>query len=276
MKPSTNFSSELTRDQLQSIFDLKLWPTLFYSAKPSISPLCHFIGGQPACGKTGLLQSVGKKLSKVGGVIINGDDFRSFHPRYIEISESNPFQLVELTAKSSAAWIKLAIDKCVRERISFVLESTFRNTSAVMDTVSLLEARNYRQMFYIFAVHKDISWSRCFLRQERFLEETKITRLVTEQVHNDGYMGVEKTLASLLAKGDKSISIYNWKGEIACDFGMGSNSLMDSFKTLRENALSDFEIHQVQETVLSAAKLMQQRDAMIELEALLNHFKHIL
>ncbi|WP_405511757.1 zeta toxin family protein [Spirosoma sp. KNUC1025] len=54
----------------------------------SDKPIGILLGGQPASGKTGLIKQLRRTYSNRKFVVINGDEYRQFHPRARMIGET--------------------------------------------------------------------------------------------------------------------------------------------------------------------------------------------
>ena len=251
-------SAEDNAQRFQSV----IWPTLFGNSTPSLNPVCHFIGGQPGCGKSGLLHELTRVIRTDGGIAINGDDLRVFHPQYIEMCTQDAFSIVEWTGPDAALWLRSTIKKALSDRISFAMESTLRNPQVVQDTFFELEKADFDINFHVMAVPKEISWARCFFRQERFLKETGATRKVTKKIHDDAYDGCEVTIRSLIANHPEiNIIIYDASGIPASGSVHGHNHVLDRFTHLRNRELTLEERDSVSEILILTRDMMRARGA---------------
>ncbi|MBO0929712.1 zeta toxin family protein [Fibrella aquatilis] len=60
---------------------------LFKRIKPQLvnRPIGILLGGQPASGKTNLIETIKRNTPDRQFVVINGDEFRTYHPNYTAI-----------------------------------------------------------------------------------------------------------------------------------------------------------------------------------------------
>ena len=75
----------MTPAQEQEAFDM-IWDglTTQSKARPTSSPKGFVLGGQPGAGKSKMVSRLGAELNR-NLLVINGDEFRRYHPNFDEI-----------------------------------------------------------------------------------------------------------------------------------------------------------------------------------------------
>ena len=74
----------MQRSDVEAIFELKK-ADLIRDAKTSSNPIAILLGGQPASGKSTLAIVAEKEHKNETFLVINGDDFRIYHPQHEEL-----------------------------------------------------------------------------------------------------------------------------------------------------------------------------------------------
>lgn len=59
-------------------------------------------------------------------MVINGDDFRSYHPSYGELQRTDPLNAARYTDHDSGRWVEKLIAAAQERRVNLVIESTMR------------------------------------------------------------------------------------------------------------------------------------------------------
>lgn len=72
------YSDEEFQYRYQKIYDF-----LTFQRKVMETPIGYILGGQPGSGKTTLQKIIKEKNANI--IVIDGDTFRAYHPRYDEI-----------------------------------------------------------------------------------------------------------------------------------------------------------------------------------------------
>ena len=82
--PLASYSKRQFQRKAQQVFR-----KLFKKATPENDRQCIgiLLGGQPASGKTNLIETIKRNRPDRQLVVINGDEFRAYHPNYKAISD---------------------------------------------------------------------------------------------------------------------------------------------------------------------------------------------
>lgn len=148
----------------------------------STAPCAVLLGGQSGAGKT-TLHSIFRK--KFGGnvIVINGDEYRSFHPRYRELDQQYGPEAVAYTAPWAGKMTEALIDELSRRGYNLIIEGTLRTYDVPMKTATLLKERGYNVSLALMAVKPEISLVSCLIRYESMRIAGTIPR-ATDPAHH--------------------------------------------------------------------------------------------
>ncbi|MEF2560814.1 MAG: zeta toxin family protein [Eggerthellaceae bacterium] len=148
----------------------------------SIAPCAVLLGGQSGAGKTTLHPIFRKKF---GGnvIVINGDEYRSFHPRYRELDQQYGPEAVAYTAPWAGKMTEALIDELSRRGYNLIIEGTLRTYDVPMKTATLLKERGYNVSLALMAVKPEISLVSCLIRYESMRIAGTIPR-ATDPAHH--------------------------------------------------------------------------------------------
>lgn len=207
---------------------------VFADARPSPSPVWVGIGGQPGAGKTAGRQTALRLATTDSVVPIIGDDLRPFHPAYGQLMREAPLQMPERTQDALEAWVELALEHAARERISTLVEGTFRRPEVTLATARRFKDAGFRTHLVAVAV---AGWESRLSTVERFVtdhREGRAARWTPMAAHEAGLAGTPRTIRA--AERDASIdriSVVTRRGDVLFD-GSGASRLGAARALLRE------------------------------------------
>ena len=91
------------------------------------------LGGQPGSGKSVLTDSIKNQTPNV--VCINGDEYRSWHPKFSQIQEKYGKDSSKITAKFAGKVTEYLINRAIKEKYNVVIEGTFRTAETPLKTL---------------------------------------------------------------------------------------------------------------------------------------------
>lgn len=148
----------------------------------------YVLGGQPGAGKSYLNELANEKCHK-NIVIINGDDYRKYHPDYSEFQKMYGKDSPKYTAAFAGKMTEAVLNKAIEERYNIVIEGTFRTSETPIKTLSKMKENGYKTEVMIQTCSKDLSWKSC---QERYIAMQKVDEINgtnearwTDQAHHD-------------------------------------------------------------------------------------------
>ncbi len=150
----------------------------------SDNPRAFILGGHPGSGKTVLHRLHLRELYQ-NAVVINGDDYRRFHPNFEQIVLMSNGNYIEDTRVFSGKMVEKLIDICSDRGFNLIIEGTLRNASVPIETCAKLKAKNYNVYLSVMAVHPIFSYLGTIQRYEKEKEEkSKSPRLTTKRQHD--------------------------------------------------------------------------------------------
>lgn len=133
---------------------------------PSDNPQAVLLGGQSGAGKT-TLHNVFRNALNGNVIIVNGDEYRSFHPRYKQLCAQYGIDAPAHTAAWAGRMVEAVIDALSVMGYNLVIEGTLRTSDVPLKTAALLRGRGYGVSLALMAVKPEISLVSCQLRYEQ-------------------------------------------------------------------------------------------------------------
>lgn len=153
------------------------------SKTSQLHPKAMLLGGQSGAGKTTLHDILNREFSN-NVIIINGDEYRSRHPRYKELDAAFGPEAVNHTASWAAAMTEALVDELSRMGYNLIIEGTLRTTEAPITSATLLRKRGYGVSLALMAVKPEISLISCQIRYEQMRLAGTIPRATDPAHHN--------------------------------------------------------------------------------------------
>ena len=141
------------------------------------------LGGQPGSGKSVLTDNIKNQTPNV--VCINGDEYRSWHPKFSQIQEKYGKDSSKITAKFAGKVTEYLINRAIKEKYNVVIEGTFRTAETPLKTLKELKDNGYKTFACIKTCPAEISWSRCLARYEIGLKDKTGKERFTDRSHHD-------------------------------------------------------------------------------------------
>ena len=188
---------------------------------PYRSFLGIMLGGQPAAGKTRLIEKLVELNVGRNFITINGDEFRTYHPRYHEISEQHGAEAPRLTQPFSNALVEFAKQECLRRRHDMIIEGTMRMFGVIERTVAELRQYNYEVEAHVLAIPTEDSLLGIFRRYEGELQLTGFGRFSAIAVHDEAYRQIPFNVQTAYdQRMFDRINLYgrDWAGRLGVDF----------------------------------------------------------
>jgi UDP-N-acetylglucosamine kinase len=173
--------------------------TSFDNAKREKHPIAIILGGQPASGKTQLFEYIQNNIyPDKQFVVINGDEYRSHHPRSIDIEIEHGKNYADKTQPFANDLVKFMKEECIKKRYNFILESTFRNIGTIKNTSEELKKDNYKTAVHALSVSYWDSILGIFERYEGQIKAKGFGRFSPITTHNEAFTALPKNLKSCL------------------------------------------------------------------------------
>lgn len=150
---------------------------------PAANPRAMLLGGQSGAGKTALHELCVKRF-KEGGIVINGDEYRSRHPRFAELDAQYGPEAVAHTAAWAGQMVEALVGALSSMRYNLVVEGTLRTSEVPMRTAELLRRKGYGVSLALMAVKPEISLLSCQIRYE-LMRLAGTTPRATDPAHHN-------------------------------------------------------------------------------------------
>lgn len=166
------------------------------------------LGGQPGSGKTTIHFVVRENNPNI--IVINGDDFRSYHPNFSKLQKKYGNDAVKYTQKFSNQMVECLIDKLSSKKYNLLIEGTLRTTGTPLNTYNLLKSKGYSVELSVMAVSKEVSWQGTINRFNEMQSMGLTPRATPKESHDVVVNNIVQNLDELykLNKFD-NITLYN-------------------------------------------------------------------
>ena len=169
----------------------------------------YVLGGQSGAGKT-TLHRIFKKELDGNCIIINGDEFRPYHPRYREIKEQYGEEAVGMFSKFSGQMVETLIEELSQEGYNLIIEGTLRTAEVPLKTARNLKEKGYTVDLGLMAVKPQISYLSTIDRYERMLDKGVNTRITPKEHHDKIVDNLSKNVDEIYKSGEfANIRIYD-------------------------------------------------------------------
>ena len=167
------------------------------------NPICIYVGGQPGCGKSTISRKLRSQTSTNGLVDISLDNYRSYHPHYLEIEEciKNHWEnrvetandtkgndIADFTHNFASVMSDTVLDDVSKvvngKSYNIVLEWGMRTPEAPLERMRDLKSKGYTNVVDFILVHKDISKEACKIRADIMNNFSHILRRVPDYFHD--------------------------------------------------------------------------------------------
>lgn len=119
-------------------------------------PTAYLLSGQPGAGKT-VLSSYIAGLYNGNVVLLNGDEYRRYHPNYRELYEAYGVDSVKMTSPFSSTVTEKCIDELSDKRYNLIIEGTGRTYDVPKKTAKQLAPKGYSVEIAVIAVRPEVS-----------------------------------------------------------------------------------------------------------------------
>ena len=145
-------------DDVNTVFRLILAGLKFRDdLKPCNDQLtAYLLAGQPGAGKT-VLSSYIAGLFNGNIILINGDEYRRYHPNYRNLYDAYGAEFVKTTSLFSSSVTEMCIDELSERRYNLIIEGTDRTYDVPKKTSKQLAPKGYSVEIAVIAVRPEVS-----------------------------------------------------------------------------------------------------------------------
>ena len=173
----------------------------------------YVLGGQPGAGKSTLTSRIEEKM-KNNIIVINGDDFRSYHPNYKNLVKAYGDDSVLYTQKFSNAITEKLIEDLGNEKYNLIVEGTLRTSEVPLKTSRLLHDKGFNTNLSIVCVKPEFSYLGTLERYQKMKENGFIARATPKEAHDNVVTNFAENLSKIyLEKEFDNIEVFTREGK---------------------------------------------------------------
>ncbi len=187
---------DLSEEEINIILREKIIPQIIGNISPQIVKDAFILGGQPGSGKSTLVREL-LKLN-TNAVFINGDDLRSYHPKYYSYLIENNQEAADMTQPACNFWIESLIQECAIRGLNMIVEGTMRTKEAPLSTAKMLKGQDYNINLVVLSTPYELSLLSLEYRYEELKKLGISARYTKKSSHDEAYRNIETTLKTLL------------------------------------------------------------------------------
>ena len=234
---------------------------VFKGAKKSERPTIFIMGGQPGAGKSTLINRLINSDEGRECLIINADEYRTYHPKIKEIYEKYPDDLAAITDMDVRDWTQRIFAKAIENRNNIIFEGTMR-TNQICNTIKDLHQKGYDVNIHVMAVNFFESKLSTYSRFEEAVRAGGMPRHTPPEAHDETYDKMLDTLQQIEDEGYfNRITIHGRNKEVNLSANGKSGRISSVLAILnhREKIWSKSKYNDYQEQADRVINLMQQR-----------------
>ncbi|WP_173303499.1 type II toxin-antitoxin system toxin PezT [Streptococcus sp. 1290] len=152
--------------------------------KSSKKPIAILLGGQSGAGKT-TIHRIKQKEFQRNIVIIDGDSFRSQHPRYLELQQEYGKDSVEYTKDFAGKMVESLVAELSHLGYNLLIEGTLRTIDVPKKTAQLLKNKGYEVQLALIATKPELSYLSTLIRYEELYIINPNQARATPKEHHD-------------------------------------------------------------------------------------------
>lgn len=183
---------------------------LEHEATPVEKPVAIILGGQPGCGKGGLVDLSINEFKNQNAAVINGDEYRKYHPKSREILKKHEQDYAKHTDPDVREWTKRLLDYAIDTKRNIIFEGTMRQDGPICMTLARLRSEGYVVKIRVLAVNERESLLGVYQRYEEQKAKMGFGRMSPRSSHDAAYTGMLKTIERIeQEKLFDTLQVYN-------------------------------------------------------------------
>ncbi|MDR0619226.1 MAG: zeta toxin family protein [Bacteroidales bacterium] len=169
------------------------------------------MGGQPASGKSSLISAI--KLKVMDCFAVNGDEYRQYHPNYLELIH-HPNIFSKETQIFSNVFTENLIKDAANRKYNLIIEGTMRNPDVPAITARVLKEKRYKVGIAVIAAHPKITELGVYRRYIEQMQKFGYGRLADIESHNQACSGLLVSVDTVYnCKSVDFIKVYSYLGK---------------------------------------------------------------
>ncbi len=276
MKQSIKDKYKLSEEEHNKIYK-EIEKEVFVNSTPQDEPIAIIVGGQPGCGKGGVIAYTKNQVEANGKciILITTDEYKPYHPNAIEIARKYPTEYVEIVEQDAGPWTGSIMKKAIDDKHNFIFEGTLKN-DRILDRIQELKQNGFNVTVRVLAVPRLESLLTVHERYEKQMEVLTYGRLISIEHHNKAYDGIPAVVDKIEKSGLCTVEVYLRGDEIGKPVKVySSKEKNERFPTARI-ALEEYRKSEGKETIKTAkTRVNKLRESFVKRNAKESELKQL-
>lgn len=276
MKQSIKDKYKLPEEEHNKIYK-EIEKEVFVNSTPQDEPIAIIVGGQPGCGKGGVIAYTKNQVEANGKciILITTDEYKPYHPNAIEIARKYPTEYVEIVEQDAGPWTGSIMKKAIDDKHNFIFEWTLKN-DRILDRIQELKQNGFNVTVRVLAVPRLESLLTVHERYEKQMEVLTYGRLISIEHHNKAYDGIPAVVDKIEKSGLCTVEVYLRGDEIGKPVKVySSKEKNERFPTARI-ALEEYRKSEGKETIKTAkTRVNKLRESFVKRNAKESELKQL-
>lgn len=276
MEQSIKDKYKLSEEEHNKIYK-EIEKEVFVNSTPQDEPIAIIVGGQPGCGKGGVIAYTKNQVEANGKciILITTDEYKPYHPNAIEIARNYPTEYVEIVEQDAGPWTGSIMKKAIDDKHNFIFEGTLKN-DRILDRIQELKQNGFNVTVRALAVPRLESLLTVHERYEKQMEVLTYGRLISIEHHNKAYDGIPAVVDKIEKSGLCTVEVYLRGDEIGKPVKVySSKEKNERFPTARI-ALEEYRKSEGKETIKTAkTRVNKLRESFVKRNAKESELKQL-
>lgn len=276
MEQSIKDKYKLSEEEHNKIYK-EIEKEVFVNSTPQDEPIAVIVGGQPGCGKGGVIAYTKNQVESNGKciILITTDEYKPYHPNAIEIARKYPTEYVEIVEQDAGPWTGSIMKKAIDDKHNFIFEGTLKN-DRILDRIQELKQNGFNVTVRALAVPRLESLLTVHERYEKQMEVLTYGRLISIEHHNKAYDGIPAVVDKIEKSGLCTVEVYLRGDEIGKPVKVySSKEKNERFPTARI-ALEEYRKSEGKETIKTAkTRVNKLRESFVKRNAKESELKQL-
>ena len=276
MEKSIKDKYKLSEEEHNKIYK-EIEKEVFVNSTPQDEPIAIIVGGQPGCGKGGVIAYTKNQVEANGKciILITTDEYKPYHPNAIEIARNYPTEYVEIVEQDAGPWTGSIMKKAIDDKHNFIFEGTLKN-DRILDRIQELKQNGFNVTVRALAVPRLESLLTVHERYEKQMEVLTYGRLISIEHHNKAYDGIPAVVDKIEKSGLCTVEVYLRGDEIGKPVKVySSKEKNERFPTARI-ALEEYRKSEGKETIKTAkTRVNKLRESFVKRNAKESELKQL-
>ena len=276
MEQSIKDKYKLSEEEHNKIYK-EIEKEVFVNSTPQDEPIAIIVGGQPGCGKGGVIAYTKNQVEANGKciILITTDEYKPYHPNAIVIARKYPTEYVEIVEQDAGPWTGSIMKKAIDDKHNFIFEGTLKN-DRILDRIQELKQNGFNVTVRVLAVPRLESLLTVHERYEKQMEVLTYGRLISIEHHNKAYDGIPAVVDKIEKSGLCTVEVYLRGDEIGKPVKVySSKEKNERFPTARI-ALEEYRKSEGKETIKTAkTRVNKLRESFVKRNAKESELKQL-